>query len=181
MLDNKQILVNMIKCPDSTILESRSTHDYQTHTQEDGQEFMVDGGLEYLRRSGEGYEELSMTMEAVDDYEDYCTLRERFTWGNNYNKDMNRLPETIYVKLKDITEGHLDALIEYTETRGRREVNQLFWEEKHFRGRECLQEKIDTKLKCLLDEKGSLIYPRDVGIVSKEVFGLINTYVEENK
>ena len=128
MLDNKQILVNMIRCPDSTILESRSTHDYQTHTQEDGQEFMVDGGLEYLRRSGVGYEELSLCYGG-----DHNLLRECFTWGA---RGVNGDQPLHYIKLKDITDDHLYALIEYTKEVPIQEINMLFIDEREFRVRE---------------------------------------------
>ena len=128
MLDNKQILVNMIRCPDSTILESRSTHDYQTHTQEDGQEFMVDGGLDYLRRSGVGYEELSLCYGG-----DHNLLRECFTWGA---RGVNGDQPLHYIKLKDITDSHLEALIDYTKGYSIKEINMLFIDEREFRVRE---------------------------------------------
>ena len=128
MLYNKQILVNMIRCPDGTILESRNTHDYQTHTQEDGREFMVDGGLEYLRRSGVGYEELSLCYG-----DDYGSLRECFTWGA---RGINGDQPLHYIKLKDITDSHLEALIDYTKGYSIKEINMLFIDEREFRVRE---------------------------------------------
>ena len=38
-------------------------------------------------------------------------------WGRNYDENKNLLDETQWVKIKDITDSHLDALIVYWEER----------------------------------------------------------------
>lgn len=38
-------------------------------------------------------------------------------WGNNYDKDMNRLSETRYVLLKDLEDAHIAAILDFFEER----------------------------------------------------------------
>lgn len=103
----ENILVNMIRTPDGTILQSRHRHDYVTYTDKNGLQYMVDGGLDYLRRNvhhEHPYEELSLYEE--DPIE---IIRERFDWGT-YGKD-GKQPFT-RILLKDMTEEHIQAILE---------------------------------------------------------------------
>lgn len=47
----RHLIYNAVRTPDGTILESRHVHDYATHLDANGDEYMVDGGFDYLRRS----------------------------------------------------------------------------------------------------------------------------------
>jgi hypothetical protein len=47
----RQLVVNMIQTPDGTMLQSHHRHDFKTYIDQNGSEYMVDGGLEYLRRN----------------------------------------------------------------------------------------------------------------------------------
>lgn len=38
--------------------------------------------------------------------------REYLLWGQNYDKDMNRLPETIYRPIKDLDTDHIKAILD---------------------------------------------------------------------
>lgn len=40
-------------------------------------------------------------------------IRNIFTWGQNYNEKNERLPETIYKPLKDLTTSHISGIIRY--------------------------------------------------------------------
>ena len=51
MMSKERIVSNRIRTPDGTILESMHRHDYVTYTDANGKEYMVDGGLDYLRRN----------------------------------------------------------------------------------------------------------------------------------
>ena len=104
---NTRIVLNRIKTPDGTILTSRHVHDYVTYTDKNGLEYMVDGGLDYLRRNMHNvhpFEELSVTTEAP-----FEIVRESFEWGT-YGKNGDQ-PLT-WIPLSTMTEEHLNAIID---------------------------------------------------------------------
>ncbi len=96
------IIVNKIKTPDGTILQSRSRWDYVSYTDTlNNFNYAVDGGLEYIRRNCQGrYEELSCTCD--DDIE---IIRERFEWFSLDNK---------FYLLKDMTTEHIKNVLKLT-------------------------------------------------------------------
>ena len=107
MLDEARIVSNRIRTPDGTILESMHRHDYRTYVDANGKEYMVDGGLDYLRRNVHDdapYEELSVYDDAP-----YALVREVFKWGTR-GKD-GKQPLT-YVPLKDLTTEHIEAILD---------------------------------------------------------------------
>lgn len=126
----RQLLHNSIQTPDGTILVSRHQHGFVEHIQEDGREYFIDGGLSYQRVgfSDEGYKDLSVYAD-----DDHTLIRERFEWGNNFDKDMHRLPKTVYLKLKDITHDHLNALVEWTKEGYPAKIRKVFEDEWEFR------------------------------------------------
>lgn len=103
-----KLVANRIKTPDGTILQSYHTHDYKTYRDQNGYTYMVDGGLEYLRRSiPDAYavgEELS-----VYDNDPFELIREAFHWGTR-GKD-GKQPLT-WKPLKDLDTDHIEAIIE---------------------------------------------------------------------
>ena len=97
----KQIVVNRIRTPDGTILTSRHVHDYVTYIDANSEEYMVDGGTDYLRRNvcKAPHEEISLYVDGS-----MPELREAFTWGT-YGVDGDQ-PLT-WVKLKDMEIDHI--------------------------------------------------------------------------
>jgi len=98
------IIRNALQTPDGTIIESRSVHDYQTHVDANGKEYMVDGGLEYIRRSANG-DEIDLTVTLDDSHE---TVREALTWGT---RGANGDQPLTYVKLSDMETDHIQACL----------------------------------------------------------------------
>lgn len=124
------ILVNKIQTPDGTILESKHRHDYVSHIDANGEYYMVDGGKDYLKRSINIIPAIDLTI--VDDGS-HELRRQYLTWGNNYDKDMNRLPETIYNPIKDMTSDHIQAILDGGWAKNNPFYEELFKEELKFR------------------------------------------------
>ena len=122
MLDEARIVSNRIRTPDGTILESMHRHDYRTYVDANGKEYMVDGGLDYLRRNVHDdapYEELSVYDDAL-----HVEIRNVFKWGTR-GKD-GKQPLT-YVPLKDLTTEHIEAILE-TQTHIQEHIRKIFLE-----------------------------------------------------
>ena len=100
-----EILSSQLKTPDGTILESLHRHDYVTHKDANGKEYMLDGGCAYIRRSINGDEEL-LTVTTDDSH---SVIREAVTWGT-YGKNGDEPFKR--VKLANMTDDHLAACIE---------------------------------------------------------------------
>jgi hypothetical protein len=124
----EKLVSNRIRTPDGTILESRHRHDYVTYIDANGKEYMVDGGLDYLRRNihdDAPYEELSLYCNS-----DHEAIREVFRWGT---RGIDGKQPLTWLVLKDMTTDHVEAIIE-TQTHLRDHIRQVFVNELNFRG-----------------------------------------------
>lgn len=99
------IISNALKTPDGTIIRSRHRHDYVTHIDANGNEYMIDGGVDYVRCSAWGDEEL-ITITLDDEHE---LVREVCYWGT-YGPNGDQ--ELSYKKLCDMSNAHIDAVLE---------------------------------------------------------------------
>jgi hypothetical protein len=128
MMSEARIVSNRIRTPDGTILESRHRHDYVTYVDKNGKEYMVDGGLDYLRRNlhdDAPYEELSVYDDAP-----YALVREVFKWGTRGKDGKQPLK---FVPLKDLTTEHIEAILD-TQSHIADYVRKIFISELNFRG-----------------------------------------------
>lgn len=125
--ETRQLVYSAIQTPDGTIIESLHRHDYNTHVDKNGKTYMIDGGLEYVRCN------IHNDQKWVGCYldEPFEKVRLCFHWGKNYDEHMNRLPRTEYVKLCEMNDGHLDAVIDYPRVPSW--CNELFKKEKKYR------------------------------------------------
>lgn len=94
-----------LRTPDGTLLESRHRHDYATHWDANGKQYMIDGGLEYIRSSAHGDEEyIVVTLD--DPHERVREVVEWGTRGKNGDEPFRR------VKLSEMSNAHIQACID---------------------------------------------------------------------
>jgi len=98
-------IASFLITPDGTKLQSYHVHDYKTHTDANGEEYMLDGGCEYTRRSV-NKEPAAYHCITMDD--PHHLRREHFAWGT-YGKQGNE-PLT-WKHLKDMDTDHIEAIL----------------------------------------------------------------------
>ncbi len=100
----RQLIRNAIKTPDGTVLVSKHRHDYVNHVDAtNGKTYMVDGGLDYQRRSANG-DEIDMCLY---DNEPHRVQREVLTWGTYGPKGDQPLT---YKPIKDMDTDHIEKV-----------------------------------------------------------------------
>lgn len=156
-MKNKILLVNKIRTPDGTIIQSKNRHDYVTYTDKNGATYMVDGGCNYLKRN---YfpDNRTRFQKIVDKVKKFFGLRIResisYIEESLYNTDsIKELREWIYragfgkdgrcgyreVLLKNMSNSWIDNVIEYEENlRPTNKFISVFYRE--------LQHRIDNSI-----------------------------------
>ena len=120
------ILSNRMKTPDGTILESKHRHDYVTHLDANGKEYMLDGGLDYVRRSISGGEQL-LTVYHDDPHE---VIRDVVKWGTFGISGDEPLK---YVTIADLDPYHLRAILDTQQKTMRPELVKVMQDEVEYR------------------------------------------------
>lgn len=102
------ILSNKIQCKVcGDIVESKHVHDYVTCS---CGSVSVDGGKEYLRRTGFSEDYLDLSEVTSEDDEDWFErVRETFTWGSRGKLGNEPLHQIL---LKDLTDEHLKSIVD---------------------------------------------------------------------
>ncbi len=113
------------------VVESKHRHDYVMCS---CRSIGVDGGTDYIRRIGDPSDYVDMCVYA-NTHEGY---RENLRWGKNYDKDMNMLPETEWMLIKDMTTDHIEAILEGGYANGNDFYVEIFNNELKFRKNEKL-------------------------------------------
>ena len=104
---NNRILRNALQTPDGMILESRTRHDFKEYEDANGWVYIVDGGLDYIRRSvnkNAPATDLSLTED-----QPHFFLRDYVTWGT-YGK-LGDQPLS-YKTIADMETEHLQAVLD---------------------------------------------------------------------
>jgi len=121
------LIASLMICPDGTILQSKHRHDYVEYTDKEGNYYMLDGGLDYVKYSdgkGRGILEFIYNIDRIE------IIREHMYWGRNYNSKKELLPQTEWILLKYISDDHLDALLVYLKDK---KFSDVFEKEKQYR------------------------------------------------
>jgi len=125
----KVILRNSIKCNHcNDEIESKHRHNFATCK---CGKVSVDGGKDYGRILYT--EESDYTDTSIYDDGTHELRRQYLTWGNNYDKDMNRLPETVYTSIMNMTSEHIQAILDGGYANRNPFYKELFKEELKFR------------------------------------------------
>ena len=105
-MEESRLIRNAIQTPDGTIIESKSGHDYVTHVDAlTGKTYMVDGGLNYVRRSVHA-DQIDMCLY---DNEPHKVQSEVLTWGT-YGKDGKQPLQ--YKTIAEMETAHLEVVVE---------------------------------------------------------------------
>jgi hypothetical protein len=123
------ILRNSIKCNHcNDEIESKHVHDFvRCKCGKVG----VDGGLAYGKTMFTSLSDFTNT--SITDDGTHELRREHLKWGNNYDKDMNALPETIWIPIKDMSSEHIQAILDGGYVKNNPKYEELFKEELRFR------------------------------------------------
>jgi hypothetical protein len=117
-----------IQTPDGTILESNHRHDYVTYEDKvSGEIYMIDGGIDYCRRSVNHVPAIDVSVYLEDGIE---AVRENVTWGTrgkNGDEPMRR------IKLCDMDMGHIEACLA-TQKNMHPTIREAFIMELQYRG-----------------------------------------------
>lgn len=97
------VIVSKAVTPDGTVLHSRHRHDCVVYEDSEGVKYLLDGGNDYTRTSGNFSEYITIT----DDME-IKEIREHFDWGT-YGKDGTE--DLHYILLKDMETDHIKAVM----------------------------------------------------------------------
>jgi hypothetical protein len=134
------IVQNCIQTPDGHILISSHRHDYKEYKDKNGRTYMVDGGVDYIRRSGY-LDSTDLTVMSDDTFED---VRNKLLWGSYGKTGKDPLH---WIRLKDMEENHIDNVMKMIENDG---SEQAKW-----RRNMMMKELKYRKLK-LIDKEGTI-------------------------
>jgi len=105
MIMTRHLVYNAMRTPDGTLLVSRSVHDCVFHTDDNGKEYMNDGGLNYLHRTVYG-DEVDESVYFEDGHEKVREVLQWGTYGKNGDQPLKR------VAIKDMEDDHLQACLD---------------------------------------------------------------------
>jgi hypothetical protein len=102
-----KVLANWLVTPDGTKLQSFHRHDYKTHIDAlTGEEYMIDGGLDYLRSN---QNKVPATYHTVTSKDPHGLIREHFHWGTRGKGGKQPLT---WKPLCDLDKDHIEAILD---------------------------------------------------------------------
>jgi hypothetical protein len=112
--------------PDGTVLQSYHRHDYKTYTDANGEEYMIDGGCDYIRHNVNKEPAEYFTVTTDDTHK---MQREWFNWGTRGKSGKTPLK---WVALQDLDKDHIEAILD-TQHQIQPHIRKLFEDELQFR------------------------------------------------
>jgi hypothetical protein len=104
--DDKTLLVNAIITPDGTRLVSRHRHDYVEYRDANGETYVLDGGLDYVRRSVNKQPAQSACVYSTDEH---LVIREQFEWGS---RGVSGTEPLTYRPIARLETSHIQAIVD---------------------------------------------------------------------
>ena len=99
------LIANALRTPDGTVLESKSRHDYKEYVDANGKTYVIDGGLDYHRRSTNGDEE-NMCMYDDEPHETQVQVLTWGTYGINGDQPLQ------YKTIAEMDTSHIEAVLQ---------------------------------------------------------------------
>lgn len=99
-----KLIYNAIQTPDGTVIQSRHRHNYVTHQDKNGNIYMVDGGLDYSRRSANG-DEIDLCLYDNEPHEKQRDILSWGSYGKNGDEDLH------YITIADMETDHIKAVL----------------------------------------------------------------------
>ncbi len=125
MKKDSVLIRNAIRTPDGTVIQSHSRHDYITYTDTtNGKVYMIDGGLDYVRRSAHG-DEVNMSLYSDEPFE---VQREVVVWGSYGLSGREPLKR---IAIKDMGTDHIQNVLKNCSPR--QHIKDCMQEELKFR------------------------------------------------
>ena len=134
----RNLIRNRWKTPDGTVLISRHTHDFVSHKDANGEEYFIDGGNDYIRKSVNKEEMENMCVYSDDQFSLIRTVLCRVTFDENNKR--------IWIPLCNMSNPHLENCITFYlfDENGCKNKYMIYYlVELLFRW--CLNEYIDEK------------------------------------
>jgi hypothetical protein len=122
----RHLLISAIITPDGTRLESEHRHDYKEHEDANGETYMLDGGISYIRRSVNKEPAKDASVYSDDPHE---IIREVFRWGTRGPGGLEPLKWKILSTLED---DHIEAILA-TQLQLPEYIRKVFKDEQQFR------------------------------------------------
>lgn len=124
----RELVYNALQTPDGTILESLYRNDYKGHKDsKTGKLYIVDGGLDYLKRSCNG-DETDLSVYSDEPHEKVRKYAYRSGYGKNGDEDFQ------ITRICSMNNEYLDKAIEYCKDRNTTSTHyQILLNEKEYR------------------------------------------------
>ena len=102
----RKLILNRIRTPDNTILESRNRQDYKCYKDTKSNElYFTDGGIDYTKRSVNKESFIDLSLYSTDSFE---KLREGLEWGT-FGKNGDE--ELHYKSISNMSTNHIKAIL----------------------------------------------------------------------